>query len=68
MLRPYDDLGVDRLARQTVGGVDDELATRSDLVAHQQSVAWVGASPAQAVDPTGAVRKLPESGARRDAS
>ncbi|UPL15742.1 DNA gyrase/topoisomerase IV subunit A [Microbacterium galbinum] len=32
------------------------------------TVAWVGASPAQAVDPTGAVRKLPESGARRDAS
>ncbi|MCI1018232.1 DNA topoisomerase IV subunit A [Microbacterium sp. C5A9] len=32
------------------------------------TVAWVGPSPAQAVDPTGAVRKLPESGARRDAS
>ncbi|MFJ4225199.1 DNA topoisomerase (ATP-hydrolyzing) subunit A [Microbacterium sp. NPDC089695] len=32
------------------------------------TVAWVGASPAQAVDPTGAVRKLPEPGARRDAS
>ncbi|MFY9714436.1 MAG: DNA gyrase C-terminal beta-propeller domain-containing protein, partial [Microbacterium sp.] len=32
------------------------------------SVAWVGPAPAQAVDPTGAVRKLPESGARRDAS
>ncbi|MEV7608927.1 DNA topoisomerase IV subunit A [Microbacterium sp. NPDC089320] len=31
-------------------------------------VAWVGPSPAQAVDPTGAVRKLPERGARRDAS
>ncbi len=31
-------------------------------------VAWVGPSPAQAVDPTGAVRKLPEPGARRDAS
>ncbi|MFJ2369913.1 DNA topoisomerase (ATP-hydrolyzing) subunit A [Microbacterium sp. NPDC087665] len=32
------------------------------------TVAWVGASPAQAVDPTGAVRKLPEAVARRDAS
>ncbi|MGJ0388288.1 DNA gyrase/topoisomerase IV subunit A [Microbacterium sp. CGR1] len=32
------------------------------------TVAWVGPSPAQAVDPTGAVRKLPDSGARRDAS
>ena len=32
------------------------------------TVAWVGPSPAQAVDPTGAVRKLPEPGARRDAS
>ncbi|WP_431072499.1 DNA gyrase/topoisomerase IV subunit A [Microbacterium phyllosphaerae] len=32
------------------------------------TVAWVGPSPAQAVDPTGAVRKLPEAGARRDAS
>jgi DNA gyrase subunit A len=31
-------------------------------------VAWVGPHPAQAVDPTGAVRKLPEPGARRDAS
>ena len=32
------------------------------------TVAWVGPSPAQAVDPTGAVRKLPEPGARRDGS
>jgi len=32
------------------------------------TVAWVGPEPALAVDPTGAVRKLPESGARRDAS
>lgn len=32
------------------------------------TVAWVGPNPAQAVDPTGAVRKLPEAGARRDAS
>ncbi|KQZ24997.1 DNA topoisomerase IV [Microbacterium sp. Root553] len=32
------------------------------------TVAWVGPTPAQAVDPTGAVRKLPEAGARRDAS
>ena len=32
------------------------------------TVAWVGPNPPQAVDPTGAVRKLPESGARRDAS
>ncbi|WP_157534425.1 DNA topoisomerase (ATP-hydrolyzing) subunit A [Microbacterium sp. Leaf320] len=32
------------------------------------TVAWVGPSPAQAVDPTGAVRKLPDAGARRDAS
>jgi DNA gyrase subunit A len=32
------------------------------------TVAWVGPNPAQAVDPTGAVRKLPEPGARRDAS
>ncbi|PCE13917.1 DNA topoisomerase IV [Microbacterium sp. SZ1] len=32
------------------------------------SVAWVGPAPAQAVDPTGAVRKLPEARARRDAS
>ncbi|MEV8251388.1 DNA topoisomerase IV subunit A [Microbacterium sp. NPDC076768] len=32
------------------------------------TVAWVGIAPAQAVDPTGAVRKLPEAGARRDAS
>lgn len=32
------------------------------------TVAWVGVAPAQAVDPTGAVRKLPEAGARRDAS
>ena len=32
------------------------------------TVAWVGPAPAQAVDPTGAVRKLPEAGARRDAS
>ncbi|MBW8763509.1 MAG: DNA topoisomerase IV subunit A [Microbacterium sp.] len=32
------------------------------------TVAWVGPSPALAVDPTGAVRKLPEPGARRDAS
>lgn len=32
------------------------------------TVAWVGPDPALAVDPTGAVRKLPESGARRDAS
>ena len=32
------------------------------------TVAWVGPNPAQAVDPTGAVRKLPEVGARRDAS
>ncbi|WP_194764006.1 DNA gyrase/topoisomerase IV subunit A [Microbacterium sp. UFMG61] len=31
-------------------------------------IAWVGPGPAQAVDPTGAVRKLPEPGARRDAS
>lgn len=32
------------------------------------TVAWVGPTPAQAVDPTGAVRKLPDAGARRDAS
>ncbi|MBS0024804.1 DNA gyrase/topoisomerase IV subunit A [Microbacterium paraoxydans] len=32
------------------------------------TVAWVGPTPALAVDPTGAVRKLPEPGARRDAS
>ncbi|MCM3780449.1 DNA gyrase/topoisomerase IV subunit A [Microbacterium hydrocarbonoxydans] len=32
------------------------------------TVAWVGPAPAQAVDPTGAVRKLPDAGARRDAS
>nr|WP_314844273.1 DNA topoisomerase IV subunit A [uncultured Microbacterium sp.] len=32
------------------------------------TVAWVGPNPPQAVDPTGAVRKLPESGARRDGS
>ncbi|WP_447652990.1 DNA gyrase/topoisomerase IV subunit A [Microbacterium sufflavum] len=32
------------------------------------TVAWVGPNPPLAVDPTGAVRKLPESGARRDAS
>ncbi|MFT4260169.1 DNA gyrase/topoisomerase IV subunit A [Microbacterium sp.] len=32
------------------------------------TVAWVGPAPALAVDPTGAVRKLPEPGARRDAS
>lgn len=32
------------------------------------TVAWVGPAPAQAVDPTGAVRKLPEARARRDAS
>ncbi|MBO9626855.1 MAG: DNA topoisomerase IV subunit A [Microbacterium sp.] len=32
------------------------------------TVAWVGPEPALAVDPTGAVRALPESGARRDAS
>ncbi|MEZ7755215.1 DNA topoisomerase IV subunit A [Microbacterium paraoxydans] len=32
------------------------------------TVAWVGPSPALAVDPTGAVRKLPDVGARRDAS
>jgi DNA gyrase subunit A len=32
------------------------------------TVAWVGPSPAQAVDPTGAVRRLPDAGARRDAS
>ncbi|MEN0023214.1 MAG: DNA topoisomerase IV subunit A [Microbacterium sp.] len=32
------------------------------------TVAWVGPAPAQAVDPTGAVRKLPGAGARRDAS
>ncbi|MFJ4175841.1 DNA topoisomerase (ATP-hydrolyzing) subunit A [Microbacterium sp. NPDC089696] len=32
------------------------------------TVAWVGQGPAQAVDPTGAVRKLPDAGARRDAS
>ena len=32
------------------------------------TVAWVGTAPAQAVDPTGAVRRLPEAGARRDAS
>ena len=32
------------------------------------TVAWVGPDPALAVDPTGAVRKLPESGSRRDAS
>lgn len=32
------------------------------------TVAWVGPAPALAVDPTGAVRKLPEAGARRDAS
>ncbi|WP_288873691.1 DNA topoisomerase (ATP-hydrolyzing) subunit A [uncultured Microbacterium sp.] len=32
------------------------------------TVAWVGPNPPQAVDPTGAVRKLPETGARRDAS
>jgi DNA gyrase subunit A len=31
-------------------------------------VAWVGPNPPLAVDPTGAVRKLPESGARRDGS
>ncbi len=31
-------------------------------------VAWVGPDPALAVDPTGAVRKLPDAGARRDAS
>ncbi|WP_431806130.1 DNA gyrase/topoisomerase IV subunit A [Microbacterium paraoxydans] len=32
------------------------------------TVAWAGPTPALAVDPTGAVRKLPEPGARRDAS
>jgi DNA gyrase subunit A len=32
------------------------------------TLAWVGPDPARAVDPTGAVRKLPESLARRDAS
>ncbi|WP_144872550.1 DNA topoisomerase (ATP-hydrolyzing) subunit A [Microbacterium sp. 1.5R] len=32
------------------------------------TVAWVGPAPAQAVDPTGAVRKLPDAGARRDGS
>ncbi|MBN6189652.1 DNA topoisomerase IV subunit A [Aneurinibacillus sp. BA2021] len=32
------------------------------------TVAWVGPNPPLGVDPTGAVRKLPESGARRDAS
>ena len=32
------------------------------------TVAWVGPNPPQAVDPTGAVRQLPETGARRDAS
>ena len=32
------------------------------------TVAWVGPNPALAVDPTGAVRKLPDVGARRDAS
>lgn len=32
------------------------------------TVAWVGPQPPLAVDPTGAVRKLPETGARRDAS
>ncbi|WP_309069673.1 DNA gyrase C-terminal beta-propeller domain-containing protein, partial [Microbacterium sp.] len=32
------------------------------------TIAWVGPDPARAVDPTGAVRKLPESLARRDAS
>ncbi len=32
------------------------------------TVAWVGPNPPLAVDPTGAVRKLPDSGARRDAS
>jgi len=32
------------------------------------TVAWVGTAPARAVDPTGAVRALPEPGARRDAS
>lgn len=32
------------------------------------TAAWVGPAPAQAVDPTGAVRKLPEARARRDAS
>ncbi|OAN38040.1 DNA gyrase/topoisomerase IV subunit A [Microbacterium sp. H83] len=32
------------------------------------TVAWVGPNPALAVDPTGAVRKLPEGLARRDAS
>ncbi len=32
------------------------------------TVAWVGPDPALAVDPTGAVRALPESGSRRDAS
>ncbi|WP_136045083.1 DNA gyrase/topoisomerase IV subunit A [Microbacterium sp. K41] len=32
------------------------------------TVAWVGPNPPLAVDPPGAVRKLPESGARRDAS
>jgi DNA gyrase subunit A len=32
------------------------------------TVAWVGPDPALAVDPTGAVRKLPETPARRDAS
>jgi DNA gyrase subunit A len=32
------------------------------------TLAWVGPDPARAVDPTGAVRKLPETLARRDAS
>lgn len=32
------------------------------------TVAWVGPAPALAVDPTGAVRKLPETRSRRDAS
>ncbi len=32
------------------------------------TVAWVGPTPARAVDPTGAVRHLPETRARRDAS
>ena len=32
------------------------------------TLAWVGPDPAHAVDPTGAVRRLPESLARRDAS
>lgn len=32
------------------------------------TLAWVGPDPARAVDPTGAVRKLPETLSRRDAS